>query len=313
MRNLITGASGFLGANLVRHLLRREEEVHVLIRTPTLPRGLADLDGRIVVHRGDLCDPDQMMDIIRQSRPARIFNLATYGGHAHQGERERIFNVNVNGLKNIMEVSRRFDTVKSFIQAGSSSEYGRCSVPMREDMPLHPVGAYAESKAEATRHCLSQAANAPFAIMVARIFSPFGPWDAATRLIPSIILSALQQKSPTIKNGRQVRDYVYVDDVCEALVQCGLAAHRLNGMVLNVGSGEERTIKAVAVQILQLMDTKLCVNVAAGDLEPVESPRWIADMTATKQALDWKPTTTFDDGLLQTVAWYRDHFAHLST
>lgn len=313
MRNLITGASGFLGANLVRHLLRREEEVHVLIRSPTLPSRLADLDGRIVMHRGDLCNLDQIMDIIRKSRPTRVFNLATYGGHAHQGERDRIFNVNVNGLKNLMEVSRQSDSVESFIQAGSSSEYGPCSVPMREDMPLHPVGAYAESKAEASRHCLTQAASASFAIMVARIFSPFGSWDASTRLIPSIILSALQQKSPTIKNGRQVRDYIYVDDVCEALMRCGLSAHRLNGRVLNVGSGEERTIKVVAAQILQLVNAKLCVNVAAGDLTPVESPRWIADMTATKQALDWKPTTTFNDGLLRTIAWYRDHFVHLST
>jgi UDP-glucose 4-epimerase len=310
--HFITGASGFVGANLVRHLVLKGEEVHVLVRSKNPSWRLQDIWNKITIHVGDLSHHPSLKSALKESTPDYVYNLAVYGGHAAEKDSAKIREVNLIGVKNLLDAARAVEP-QLFIQAGSSSEYGICQAPMEESMPLKPVSEYGKNKAEATYLCLDAAEKGDLPTTVLRLFSPMGSYDSADRLIPSIILSLLRGETPRVHSGKQVRDYIYIEDVVESFIQATNKSENALGQVFNIGSGIQQSIHDVTWAVIKAQKSPCSPEFIRANLAATESPIWMAKINAAAKGIGWKPRTSFENGLRNTIDWFSQNLHFYET
>src|SRR4051812_45502555 len=237
---LVTGGSGFVGACVVRTLVERGQACHVLLRERSQPWRLAGVLDRVVVHRADLLDSDATRSVLAAVRPGAVLHLAAHGAYENQADAPLILRTNVLGTHHLLEAAAAVG-VKVFVNAGSSSEYGFKAEPMREDDRPEPNSFYAVAKAAQTHLCALAARKSPMAVAAFRLFSAYGPWEEPSRLMPTLIRRARAGLPLEMAAPDTARDFVYVEDVVEALLDLPAAA-RLKGDVINLGTGTETTL-----------------------------------------------------------------------
>jgi nucleoside-diphosphate-sugar epimerase len=298
---LVTGASGFVGACAVHELLRRGHEVHVLLRPASnLWRLQAVLD-RLRIHRGDVTEAVAVRRVLHDVRPRAVLHLATYGAYESQADARAILQTNILGTYNLLEASAEAG-VAVFVNTGSSSEYGFKAELMRESDVLEPNSFYAVGKAAQTHLCRFLAQRSAMAVVVFRLFSVYGPWEEPARLMPTLIRRARAGLPLQMVSPRTVRDFVYVEDVLEALLNLSAAA-RLHGEVINLGTGIETPLQTVVQTVLDLLGSRSEVHWGAMTARHWDSNRWAADPAKAKALLNWEPRTTLRDGLARMAAW----------
>jgi nucleoside-diphosphate-sugar epimerase len=298
---LVTGGAGFVGACAVHELLRRGHEVHVLLRPQSNLWRLSPVLERLHIHRGDLTDETGVRDVVRRVAPRAVLHLATHGACESQSDGRAILRTNVLGTWNLLEASAEAG-VAAFISAGSSSEYGFKSEPMRETDLLEPNSFYAVGKAAQSHLCGLMARRSSMGVAVFRLFSVYGPWEEPTRLIPTLLRRARAGLPLHMTAPRTVRDFVFVEDVLEALLNLPAAA-RLHGEVINLGTGVETTLDEVVRTVLDLLGTRSEVCWGAMTARHWDSTRWAADATRARDLLNWQPRHTLRQGLDRTAAW----------
>lgn len=301
-RAFVTGASGFLGANLVRRLIESGAEVHALHRPSSDLWRLQDVRTRITLHRADIRSPDELRKVLRLVAPEFIFHLAARGVSRSDSDRRELFEANVVGTANLLEASNALD-YERFIHVGASSEYGSNALPMSESDCLEPVTAYGASKAAATLLCRQFARSEGRRLVILRPFSVYGPWEPATRLIPTAILAALHGRDMALTVPGIRRDLVFVDDVMDA---CLAAAERgaAPGEIVNVGSGREWSNEEVVAAVEALCGRKVRARPGEYPLRASDAPHWVAGIQKAERVLGWKPTHSLDQGLEKTIAWW---------
>jgi nucleoside-diphosphate-sugar epimerase len=307
---LVTGASGFIGANVVRELLAQGRRAHVILRSPQLPWRLADVGTRLlVVHQADIADATAVQKALRAARPDVVLHLATHGAYESQADGRAILQTNVLGSYNLLQASAE-NQIRLFVNAGSSSEYGFQPEPMHEEMRLEPNSFYAVAKAAQTHLCALFAQRTTMAVACFRLFSVYGPWEEPTRLIPTMIRRARAGLPLEMVEPRIARDFVYVDDVVKALTDFQ-KLRELRGEVINLGTGMEITLAEVVATVKELLDSSSPVRWAAVAPRQWDSHRWVADTSRAAQWLSWAPRHTFRQGLARTASWMQsvgDHY-----
>jgi dolichol-phosphate mannosyltransferase len=233
---LVLGASGFLGANLLRTLLAYRDDVHgTVFHTPAWRLDGVPERNTFVV---DLLVDSNRNDLLERLRPRTVFNCVGYGGYSFEAESDLIYETNFNLTAKLL---RRLETldIACYVHSGSSSEYGDAASGPRElDLP-QPNSEYAVSKvacANLLRLC-GKKASLPCANL--RLFSVYGPYEDASRLVPALIRNGMEGRFPPFVDGAVSRDFVYVDDVVDALVR---ASDRGSGLVINIGTGVETSV-----------------------------------------------------------------------
>jgi len=307
MKILVTGATGFVGACLVRRLQQRGREVHVTVRKGSSTWRIRDILPRLVVHEGDLRDADRVRSIVTSVRPSAVCHLATQGGYAVQQDARTIFETNVFGTMNLLRAceSTGFD---SFVNTGSSSEYGMAARPMDELDRLEPRGDYAVSKAASTLFCTAEAIEKGLPVVTLRLFSPYGPWDDAKRMVPYVISSLLKGAAPRLSSPHHVRDYVYIEDVLDAYERAMTAPR--SGTVFNIGSGVQHAIGEVVDRIEDAVQSGVAPVWGARGPQRSEPAVWAANIEKARTRLGWEPRTSLPEGIARTVAWFREHGRH---
>ena len=300
-RVFVTGGSGFVGACLVRALLDRGHEVHALLRPNSRPWRLAGLAGQLTVHRADLADAKGVAAALRAARPAAVFHLATHGAYEAQADARTILTTNVLGTLNLLEASAAAG-VSAFAATGSSSEYGFKDEPMRETDRLEPNSVYAIGKAAASHLCALWARKWPMGVAVFRLFSVYGPWEEPTRLVPTLIRRARAGLPLEMVSPDTARDFVYVDDVLEALLNLEAVAG-LRGEVVNLGTGVETKLRDVVKAVTELLGSRSEVRWGAMPARQWDSARWCADRARAKAVLGWEPRHSLRAGLARTAEW----------
>lgn len=298
---LVTGGAGFVGACVVRALLARGHRVHVLLRASSRPWRLADVLHQVVVHRADLNDANQVRNAFADASPEAVLHLAAYGAYESQADARLILKTNILGTFNLLEASIA-GGVKVFINTGSSSEYGFKSQPMREDDRLEPNSYYAVAKAAQSHLCALTAKKSEMAIGVFRLFSAYGPWEEPTRLMPTILRRARAGLPLEMVHPAVARDFVYVDDVVDALLNW-TANTKLKGEIVNLGTGRETTLREVVDTVLELTGSRSEVRWGAMAARHWDSHRWSADPTHAEQLLGWKAKHDLRQGLSKMLAW----------
>ena len=299
---LVTGAGGFVGANLLRRLVADGHRVTGVVRPHSDRWRLADLDGDVELVEVDLCDQDSVRRVVATVRPERAFHLAAHGGYSWQRDVTRIIATNLLATTVLVEACRQAG-VAAFVHAGSSSEYGLKDHAPSEDEPLEPNSEYAVAKASATMFCRYAARHDGFPAVTLRLYSVFGPFEDPRRLVPALVAHGLRNQFPPLVAPDVARDFVWVDDVVDALVLAGAAASTRAGAVYNVGTGSQTSVG----EIVDIARTVLGI-----DAEPVwgsmaerawDTTCWVADNRRIRAELGWEPRTDVAAGLGRTVAW----------
>jgi len=303
-RVLLTGGTGMIGATLAARLVAEGDRVSVLVREDSSRLRLQSLNGQVHLLFADICDANAVRAAVEQAEPTAVYHLASTPFNPPTMSAQQHLNVIVGGTLNLLEALRDRPGVR-MIAAGSAAEYGAGS-SLREDHPLTPTTVLGAAKAAATLFLQTYARLYRMQTVILRVFTPYGPWERRSRLVPSTILSALEGRDVLLTNGTQRRDYFYVEDLIDAMV---LAATKPipPGTVLNICAGQSVPIQEIAQHILDLMESR--VKVVTGALPTRADEIWelSGDNTAAREALGWAPRTNLEEGLRNTIAWVTQH------
>jgi len=301
----ITGATGFIGANLTRELLARNFDVHIIARTTSNMWRLQDIKGKIKVHNVDILEEKKLTSVVKQIKPDYIFHLAAYGAYPRiQTDEKKILQTNIIGTYNMLKAALDLP-YSCFINTGTSSEYGIKNKPMKESDVLEPNMTYGVAKAAATMLCQHYARLYKKPIITLRPFSVYGYYEESFRLIPHVIINCINGKNVELSSGGQKRDFIFVEDLIEAYIKA-MENPSTKGLVLNVGSGHDISVKEVANMIYNLMKSKNKLMFGKKSKELFETDVfWRADISKSRKVLNWKQKTSLNAGLKKTIDWFK--------
>lgn len=304
-RVLVSGASGFVGANLSRALIALDAEVHAITRPSTDLWRIQSIFPSITIHHADLICGRDVQAVVDRVKPEYIFHLATLRSAATPAERMMTLQTNVLGLFNLLEAAETID-YRSFVCAGGSIEYGHKDKTLTEKDLLEPVTFYGATKAAAGILCRQHALACKRPIIILRLFSVYGYWEAHHRLIPSAILASMGKGDLSLTGPGLRRDLVFVDDVVDACIKASLAEIQA-GEIINIGSGNQWTNEQVVSMIGELAGRSLRVRTGEFSARASDTTHWVADISLAQQRLHWQPRTMLREGLEKTMAWMRNH------
>jgi nucleoside-diphosphate-sugar epimerase len=299
----ITGASGFIGSNLTRRSLDKGAEVFINIRKTSDIWRIGDILDEVNIIPVDITEYDKLKDSLKEIRPDIIFHTATYGGSGEQKNTEKIVETNIIGTVNLVR-SCRDTNVNLFVNTGSSSEYGIKDTAMTESCLLEPVTEYGASKAAATLYCQTITYSEKLPIVTLRLFSPYGQYEQKSRLVPSLILSALLKINPKIASRQFVRDFIFIEDVLDAY-EAVIDINNARGKIFNIGSGQQHSVGEVVDTIIQLLGNEVTYEIDFPQVWKSEPTFWQADIQRAKSELYWEPKYSLEKGLTATIDWFK--------
>jgi len=304
---LITGATGFIGSCITRELIRQKKHVSVIVRDKNLNWRLHDVASKLDIHECDLLSKS-LDNVVSRILPTYIFHLATYGALPNETDINKIIDVDIRGTFNLINATKKHD-FKLFINTGSSSEYGIKDKPMNETDVLEPINDYGMAKTAATLICQKEAIRNNLPIINFRLFSPYGYSEDKSRLIPSVILAALENKSIELSIPSNVRDFVFIEDVVSAYIK---ATENTNGLgnIYNIGSGKQHTVKEIIDIIIRQTSSKSIIKwgVIQKQNRQLEPKTWVANIQKIEKDLDWKPKYSLEEGLSKTIDWFKENY-----
>ena len=299
---LVIGASGFIGANLLRRCLGvRRDVTGTMFRT----RGWR-LEGIPDAHLAelDLLDPDGVRNVLNHSRPRTIFDCAAYGGYPFQTDSERIHLTNYQGLVNLFAELERFE-ITAYVHAGSSSEYGLNAAGPDEDSPRIPNSHYAVSKSAAAELIAFVGRVKTLPAVNLRLYSVYGPFEDSSRLIPALALKGLAHQLPPLVSPDTARDFIDVEDVVAAFVAAAEnIGPRIAGASFNIGTGRRLRIREVAEIAKRLFDVPDDAHFATLPARAWDLTDWYSNPARAEAVLGWKAEIRFEDGLARASRWW---------
>lgn len=306
MRVFLTGATGFVGANVARRLIERGDEVHALVRAESNRWRLEDVADRMTFHVGDLRDAP-LDEVFSRVTPEAVFHLSTYGAYHDQRDPARILETTVLGTERLLSAAKRHG-VKIVVAAGSSSEYGTKDHPMREDERIDPNTTYAIGKAAQAFLCQVASHAESLPAITLRLFSVYGPFEEPKRLVPTVITKAIAGRDIELAHPDIARDYIYIDDVVDAFLAA--AEHpEYGGEIINVGTGTQSSLKDIFEAVIAATGGVSKPVWGGYERRSFDTNVWVADTAKMKALLNLTPRHSLRDGIEKTTAWLRQHDA----
>jgi len=305
---LVTGGAGFIGSNFVRHALRTHADWHVTTLDKLTYAGrrenLHDVidDPRHTFVHGDIADAPVSGPLVEGADIVVHFAAETHVDRSIMAAGEFI-RTDVEGTFVLLEAARRATHLRRFVQISTDEVYG--SVPTgasTETDELKPRNPYAASKAGADRLAYSYWATYGTPVIVTRASNNYGPYQFPEKVIPLFVTNAIDDiPVPLYGDGRNVRDWLHVDDHCRAIDL--LIERGVDGEVYNIGGGNDVMNVELTHRILELLDKPQSLIKPVAD-RPGHDRRYCLD-TAKLRGVGWTPQVPFDAGLRDTIEWYR--------
>ena len=294
---LVVGGTGFLGYHLSKKCLKLGWKVTSLsTKKPKKKRFLKNV-------KYIICDISKTNSL--KKIPKKNFKfIVNFGGHVDHSNIKKTFNSHFNGVVNLSNFFLK-KRLQSFIQIGSGGEYGKKKSPHRENNLSEkiPISNYYKAKFLATNYHLKLFKKFNFPVTILRLYQVYGPKQDLNRLIPIIIDGCLRDKKFPCSDGTQLRDFIYVDDVINAIVM-SLRNKKTNGEILNIGTGKPKKIK----NIINFIRDKI----KKGDpifgkikLRKDESLITFPSISKIKKYMKWTPKTNQYNGLIKTINFYK--------
>ncbi len=305
-RIIITGASGFIGANLSRRLIAEGHDVYLILRPNCQTWRLSDVLGHVGTRFVQLQDVESLFITMNEIKPDWIFHLAAYGGYSWQSDWREIVEANMLGSINLFECAVKC-RVEVLINTGCWTEYGFNAYSAPESQSLNPQSYYSISKAAQTMAARVIASKEELHLATLRLFSCYGPWQEPKEFIPKLIMGALSGELPPIEETRDSYDFVHIEDVVDAFMKAAVKPGKESGSVFNVGTGIQYTHKEVAEIAIKEYSLKKKPKFTMQSKLRTQSDSSKADITKIRKSLDWYPNIELDVGLKKFANWFREN------
>ena len=314
MKILVTGGAGFIGGNFVHFMLKEHPQDDILCVDALTYAGNMETLAPVMDNphfkfiKADIADREAIYNIFEQEKPEVVVNFAAESHVDRSIENPSIFlQTNVMGTQVLLDACRKYG-IQRYHQVSTDEVYGdlpldRPDLFFTEETPIHTSSPYSASKASAD--LLVQAYHRTFGVPVtiSRCSNNYGPYHFPEKLIPLMIANVLNDKPlPVYGDGKNVRDWLYVEDHCRAIDL--IIRNGRVGEVYNVGGHNEKT----NLEVVQLIIAAL----GKGEIKFVRDRaghdrRYAIDSTKIHNELGWLPQTKFEDGIQKTIQWYLDN------
>jgi UDP-glucose 4-epimerase len=300
--SIVLGGGGFLGVNLCRRLAAAGGRVRAFGRRCLYPQALAGVDW----YPGDFSDAAALAAAIESYEV--VFHLV-HATTPHSANLDMAADLQQNVVSSIalLDISRNLGVKRIVFVSSGGVLYGQAEqIPTPEDAPTEPITAYGISKLAIEKYLALYRHLHGLDFRVLRVSNPFGPFQVTTKnqgIVAALIAHALADEPAEIwGDGSVVRDYIFVDDVVDALAAA--AADRGDARVFNIGSGHGRSLREVIAALEAKLGRRIEINWKPG--RAIDVPTSILSIDRAKTVLGWTPKTPFDRGLEQTIAWWRE-------
>jgi len=317
---LVTGGNGFIGGALSRELIERGANVVIIVRDwPRLGTlNLLGIEGKVTIVKGSVGDLEFINRVLIEYEIETVFHLAAQSiVKIANTSPLSTFESNIKGTWNVLEACRHFPKIKRIVIASSDKAYGEQEqLPYVEEMPLLGLSPYEASKACADILARSFHNTYGLPVAVTRCANTYGGGDLNfSRIVPATVLSTFKGKKPIIWNkGSSMRDFIYIDDATRAYLLLAQALDRkeVQGRAYNFGSNNP-------VVVIDLINLILSLA-GRSDLKPIvllnneiskEINKQFMSFDRAKKELGWEPKWRIEEGLKQTISWYREHLREL--
>lgn len=298
---LVTGASGFVGANLFKKLVAVRSDVFAVVQREKNWRLLDVKDACVIAV--DFNDHAAVKNMVTTVNPQTVFDCVAYGAYSFEKDDRLIYQTNflaVSGLVGLL-AQRPF---AAYVHAGSSSEYGTNCTSPDESGPCDPNSHYAVSKLAVANYLGYMGKNHSFPCVNLRLYSVYGPLEDTSRLIPILTRQAINGRLPPLVDSRISRDFVYVDDACAAFIMAAAKMHPgLYGESLNIGTGHKTTIGELAAIAIRLFGVAEVPRFGSMTGREWDMADWYANPRKAVRELDWTPAVTLERGLKLAAEW----------
>ncbi|MBV9494383.1 MAG: dTDP-glucose 4,6-dehydratase [Acidobacteria bacterium] len=319
MRYLVTGGAGFIGSNFVRFLFNKYGSDAQVVNLDKLTyagirENLAEYEGQPNYRflQGDIADPAAVEEAYRGVDGSGVDVVVNFAAETHVDrslmEAGTFIQTDVHGVLVLLEEARKHaPSLRRFIQISTDEVYGSIdSGSFSETDPLNPRNPYSASKAGGDRMAYAYAQTYGLPVIVTRASNNFGPWQYPEKLIPLFVTNAMDDQSlPLYGDGRNVRDWLYVEDHCAAVDF--LIEHGTNSETYNIGGGNELENREITHKILELTGKPESLIKPVGDRQGHDR-RYSLDTTKLEK-MGFKNERDFDSALEKTVRWYKENEA----
>ena len=317
MKNImITGAAGFIGANFAEHMVKKYDGIYnfVIYDKLTYAGNMHNLDNvidKITFVKGDICDFNEVMDTLKKYNIDTIVHFAAESHVDNSIKTPFIFTqTNVLGTHTLLEAARQVwgeGSNNKFVHISTDEVYGSLKEDgyFTETSPIKPNSPYSASKASSDLIALAYSKTFNMNVSVTNCSNNYGPYQHHEKLIPHMISLALKdEKLPVYGEGMNIRDWLYVEDHCEAI---DLVLHKgRKGERYNIGGhNEKRNIEIVKLILNRLGKPESLIEHVTD--RKGHDYRYAIDPTKIHNELGWLPKTKFEDGIVKTIDWYLDH------
>ncbi len=313
MRLLVTGGAGFIGSNFARYWIAAHPDDRVVVFDKLTYAGnranLSDLEGQVGFVHGDICDLDA---VTRTLGNESIDTVVNFAAESHNSlavlDPGRFFGTNVLGTQTLLEASRRGDLAR-FHHISTCEVYGDLDLDsgesFTEESPYRPRTPYNASKAGADHAVRAYYESFELPVTITNCCNNYGPYQFPEKVIPLFTVQALDdQPLPMYASTKNRREWLHVDDHCRAIEAVLLDGEI--GETYNVGSGVERSIEEIADVVLASLGKPADLKTIVPD-RPGHDRRYLLDSSKIRAKLGWEPGVPFEQGLVDTVAWYVEH------
>ena len=299
---IVAGGSGFIGANLISELISNGNEVISISRNKIQIKRKVK-NAKYIFH--DLNKPIRKNFLEKFKEVEYIINCSGYIDHSDfRGNGREVFYDHFNSLISLTNLAIDLK-VKTFVQLGTSDEYGDNNSPIKESVRESPISPYALAKLSSTyflQQCFKQGI---LNTVILRPFLVFGEMQSKNRFLPYIIENCIKDREFKVTKGDQIRDYLYVKDFNQALIK-SLSNEKAYGEIINIASGVPITIKDVITSVNQLIGKGKPI-LGGIDYRENESMELYADINKAKLILDWVPKHNFLNSLKKVINWYSEN------
>ena len=296
-RILIIGGTGFIGYYLSKKSLEKGWSVtSISLKKPKKKRYLKKVKYFFVdISKGKL---------LKKKIIGFFDYVVNLGGHVDHSDKQKTFESHYLGCKNLTKIFLK-KMPRAFIQMGSSIEYGNIKSPQKENSKCNPKSIYGKSKLLASTHLIDLFKKRKFPATILRLYLAYGPRQDTNRFLPIIIQGCIKNKKFPCSEGKQLRDFIHVNDVVNAIFK-SLSSKNARGQIINIGSGKPRKIRKIIERVRKISNGG---HPQFGEikLRRDEILELYPNISKAKKKINWRPKISFEQGLKSTIKFYNEH------